>query len=144
MRHTHQENRELAALMRSSKVQFAAGDFNLAVSTKPSACHEVMDQISTKNDLKYMPSLAYHHGILCEECVSNVHVRCARQCYDMCLVPETNETFSAKFFSVPGDLSYLLALQAVVAEEPTLNKGHVVTYYNRKRFDHRTMLIESW
>ena len=139
-----QENRQMADLVVSSGVQFAAGDFNFAVSTEHGSCHGVMTEISTKTHLKYLPALAYHDGQLCQDSQSNVHVRTARQCYDMCLVPDTNETFSAKFVAVPGDLAYLLALQAVGDQDSSFTKGHVVHYHNRKRFDHRTMIIESW
>jgi len=134
----------MADLVVSSEVQFATGDFNFAVSTEQGSCHNVMAQISTKTDLKYLPALAYHEGKLCQDSQSNVHVRTARHCYDMCLVPDTNHTFSVKFVVVPGDLAYLLALQAVVDQDSSFTKAHVVHYHNRKRFDHRTMIIESW
>jgi len=142
---TNQENRHFAELVLSSKVQFGAGDLNLAVSTSWGPSHAVMSEISTNTFLRYMPALAYHDGKLCQENVFNVHDRGAGQCYDMCLVLVTNDTFSAKFFAIPGDVAYLLALPAIVDKDPLLNNGHVVHYYNRKRSDHRTtMLIESW
>ena len=134
----------MADLVVSSEVQFATGDFNFAVSTEQGSCHNVMAQISTKTDLKYLPALAYHQGKLCQETQSNVYAHIARQCYDMCLVPNTNDTLSAKFVAVPGDLAYLLALQTIVGQDSSLTKGHVVHYYNRKRFDHWTMIIKSW
>ena len=140
----NQENRLLADLVVSSEVQFAAGDFNFALSTERGSCHDVMAQISTKTDLKYLPALTYHNGKLCQDSQSNVHDRTARHCYDMCLVPDTNVSLSVKFVAVPGDLAYLLALQTVVDQDSNLTKGHVVQYYNQKRFDHWTMVIESW
>jgi len=139
-----QENRHLARLVVYEKVDFAAGDFNFDVSTEQGSCHTVMDDISTENDLKYLPALAYHDGQLCQDSYSNVHVRTARHCYDMCLVPDTNETFSAKFVAVPGNLAYLLALQAIADEDGIFTKSHVVHYHNLTRFDHQTMLIDSW
>ena len=61
----------------------------------------------------------------------------------MCLVPDTNATFSAKIFAIPGDMAYLLALRAIVEEDDLLHSGHVVQYYNRKRSDHHVMVIMS-
>ena len=142
--HPNQENRHYAELVLSSNVQFGAGDLNLVVSTIRGASHEIMSEISTETSLRYMPALVYHDGKLCQENVFNVHDRGAGQCYDMCLVLVTNDTFSAKFFAIPGDVAYLLALPAIVDKDPLLNNGHVVHYYNRKRSDHRTMLIKSW
>jgi len=62
----------------------------------------------------------------------------------MCLVPDTNATFSVKFFVILGDVAFLVALRAIVEEDAILNSGHVVQYYNRKRSDHRIMVIMSW
>ena len=139
-----QENHHVAALVKLEQLDCATGDFNFNVSQLQGKCHAVMDEISTKNDMKYLPVLAYHDGHLCQESHSNVHVRTARHCYDRCLVPHTNDTFSVKFVTIPGDLAYLLALQDVADKDGNFSKGHVVHYYNRKHFDHRTMIIESW
>ena len=104
-----------------------------------------MSKISADTGLQYLPALEYcESGTLCQENVSNVHDRTASHCYDMCLVPEANATFSAKFFAIPGDVAYLLALRAIVEQDDSLNSSHVVQYYNRKRSDHRIMVIMSW
>jgi len=128
----------------SSGVEFAAGDLNLAVSTTRGASHDVMSEIKTKTRLRYLPVLAYDAGQLCQQNVSNVHDRTSSQCYDMCLVPETNHTFSVEFLAIPGDVEYLHALQAEIEADPVLKKGDVVHYCNRKRSDHLTMIIKSW
>ena len=134
----------MADIVVREKLVCAAGDFNYNVSTKLSQCHTIMHEISTKNDLKYLPALSYHNGHLCQDSHSNMHVRTARHCYDMCLVPATNKTFKAKFVTIPGDLAYLLALQDIADQDDTFTKSDVVHYINRKHFDHRTMIIESW
>ena len=139
-----QENRHLADIVVLEELDCAAGDFNFDVSTEQGKCQTVMDEITSKNALKYLPALAYHNGHLCQDSHSNVHVRTARHCYDRCLVPDTNETFSAKFVTIPGDLAYLLALQSIADEDGSFSKSHVVHYHNRKHFDHRTIIIESW
>jgi len=141
---TKQENHHVADLVVRLNLVCAAGDFNYNVSTKHGKCHTVMHAISTENALKYLPALSYHNGHLCQDSHSNMHVRTARHCYDMCLVPATNKTFKAKFVTIPGDLAYLLALQDIADQDDTFTKSDVVHYINRKHFDHRTMIIESW
>ena len=142
--YTNQENRHLAELVQTEKVQFGAGDFNLGVSTPRGPSHTFMTQISTTISLQYLPPLAYHNEKLCQESVSNVHVRTAGHCYDMCLVPHTNHTFSVEFVAIPGDIAYLLTRQTIIDGDSSLKNAHVVHYYNRKRSDHRIMLIKSW
>ena len=120
------------------------GDLNLAVSTKSGAGHTVMSEISAPGVMKFLPALEYDDGNLREQCVSNVHSRGAGQCYDMCLVPCTNDAFSVEFGAIPGDIAYLHALQDFVDEDDTLEARHVVSYYNRRRSDHWITLIKSW
>jgi len=94
--------------------------------------------------MKFMPALEYDNGKLREHCVSNVHSRGAGQCYEMCLVPCTNDAFSVEFVAVPGDVAFLHALQAFVDVDSVLEARHVVSYHNRKLSDHKITLIKSW
>jgi len=79
-----------------------------------------------------------------EHCVSKVHSRGARQCFDMCLVPCTNAAFSVELVAIPGDVAYLKALQDFVAGDDVLQARHVVYYHNRTLSDHKITLIKSW
>ena len=139
-----QENRCLAGLVASTGVQLGCRDLNLAVSTVTGPSHAVMLQITADTGLQYLPTLEYREsGHLCQENVSNVHDRTAGHCYDMCLVPSTNTTFTAKIFAIPGDAAYLLALRAIFEEHDILQGGPVVHCYNQKRSDHHVLVIMS-
>ena len=142
--HTVQEMRCLDKVVQHVKADFGVGDFNLAVSSKASAGHKVMTAISTPGVKRFLPALEYDDAQLREHCVSNVHSRGARQCFDMCLVPCTNAAFAVEFVAIPGDIAYLHDLQDFVEADPTLEAKHVVCYYNRRRSDHRMTLIKSW
>ena len=74
---TKQENRHVADIVVREKLVCTAGDFNFNVSTEQGKCQAVMDEISTKNDFKYLPALSYHNGHLCQDSHSNMHVRTA-------------------------------------------------------------------
>ena len=123
-------------LVQDKKAHFGVGDFNLAVSTMSGAGHTVMSEISTPSVMRFLPALEYDGGKLREKCVSNVHSRGTGQCYDMCLVPYSNDAFSVEFVAIPGDMAYLHALQAFVDDDSILEAKHVVSYYNRRRSDH--------
>ena len=142
--HTVQEMRCVAKLVQSAEADFCVGDFNLAVSTKSSAGHKVMTEISTPGVMRFLPALEYDDAQLREHCVSNVHSRGARQCFDMCLVPCTNAAFSVEFVAIPGDMAYLKSLQDFVAGDDVLQARHVVYYANRTMSDHKITLIKSW
>ena len=142
--HTVQEMRYLDKVVRYVKADFCVGDFNLAVSSKASAGHKVITEISTPGVMQFLPALEYAGAQLCEHCVSNVHSRGARQCYDMCLVPCTNAAFSVEFVAIPGDVAYLQALQEFVDGDDVLQARHVVYYHNRTLSDHKITLIKSW
>ena len=120
------------------------GDLNLAVSTKSGAGHTIMSEISTPGVMQFLPVLEYDGPKLRENCVSNVHSRGAGQCYDMCLVPCTNDAFSVEFVAIPGDVAYLKALQDLVDGNPVLGARHVVYHHNQTLSDHKITLIKSW
>jgi len=131
-------------LVASTGVHFGGGDLNLAVSTVTSPSRAVMSQITAKTGLRYLPTLEYRKsGHLCQENVSNVHDRTTSHCYDMCLVPNTNATFTAKIFAIPGGVAYLLALRATFEEHDILHGGPVVHCHNKKRSDHHVLVVLS-
>ena len=142
--HTVQEMRCLDKFVQHVKADFAVGDFNLAVSSKASAGRQVITEISTPGVMRFLPALEYDDAQLREHCVSNVHSRGARQCFDMCLVPCTNAAFSVEFVAIPGDVAYLKSLQDFVAGDDVLQARHVVCYANRTLSDHKITLIKSW
>jgi len=109
-----------------------------------SAGHKVIAEISTPGVVRFLPALEYDDAQLREHCVSNVHSRGARQCFDMCLVPCTNAAFSVEFVAIPGDMAYLKSLQDFVAGDDVLQARHVVYYANRTMSDHKITLIKSW
>jgi len=142
--HTVQEMCCLDKVVQHVKADFGVGDFNLAVSSKSSAGHKVMTEISAPGVMQFLPALEYDDAQLREHCVSNVHSRGVRHCYDMCLVPCTNATFSVEFVAIPGDVAYLKALQDLVDGDPALGARHVVYHHNQTLSDHKITLIKSW
>jgi len=142
--HIVQEMHSLDTVVQHVDADFAVGDFNLALSSRTSAGHKVMSEISTPGVMQFLPALEYAGAQLCEHCVSNVHSRGARQCYDMCLVPCTNAAFSVEFVAIPGDVAYLEDLQEYVDGDDVLQARHVVYYHNRTLSDHKITLIKSW
>jgi len=142
--HTVQEMCCLDKVVQHVKADFGVGDFNLAVSSKASAGHKVITEISTPGVMQFLPALEYDDAQLREHCVSNVHSRGARQCFDMCLVPCTNAAFSVEFVAIPGDVAYLKSLQDFVVGDDVLQARHVVCYANRTLSDHKITLIKSW
>ena len=69
--HTVQEMRCLDKVVRYVKADFGVGDFNLAVSSKASAGHKVITEISTPGVMRFLPALEYDDAQLREHCVSN-------------------------------------------------------------------------